>query len=298
MSVSVAEYLGQRTDIVSPVITPTTSGNCPFMNAPCSKIAGRHKPVCIVRLTNGQIWIVCKNRLSATNKNISLLPHQTDVLLNIARSIVSPNIQPSDVLVKREVPVPVVGRSTYKADYVMLIQNQVTQFTSHTMALIEMQGGGETSNTGDLTEHIKKWETTQPYSNQLLAKIVDGVNPIETNAWRRQQEQFIVKGNIVQQTGGVMVLCLGAPLYDYLFKKVQSNNLPSLRQANWTLALIGFSEVKQNNPGPIQIEIDKNRMIFTNYMTFVQALINQGGPVPKMFKREFTSLTGNRIIIP
>lgn len=61
MSVSVAEYFGQRTDTDANVIKPV-SGNhkCPFMGGLCQKMAksSPNKPVCSVRKADGTVWIV------------------------------------------------------------------------------------------------------------------------------------------------------------------------------------------------------------------------------------------------
>jgi hypothetical protein len=192
-----------------------------------------------------------------------------------------------------------VGRIKYKADFIMIADSRSISPGKQTKIVLEMQGGGETSMTGNLTKHVEAWEKASRRSNSMLSQKVEGTNPIITNAWRRQQEQFLVKGNIAQQTGGAIVFCVGAPLYDYLWLKEKKTTLTDLRQHNWTLALIGFSEstTQAPQPGPIPITVDKQRLLFTSYITFVQTLINQGGPAPGIFKGHFSTLAGGNVFI-
>ena len=125
---------------------------------------------------------------------------------------------------------------------------------------------------------------------------------LETNAWRRQQEQFIVKGNIALQTwkGYGMAFCMGTLLYDYLNSKIHFNTLPDLHTHNWTLALIGIKEDTSQPvvPGPIPLVVDESRLLFTNYQTFVHALINQGMPTPEAFTGDFVDLNNTPCNIP
>jgi hypothetical protein len=157
-----------------------------------------------------------------------------------------------------------------------------------------MQGGGETSDTGRLTQHVNAWEQNTKKTNAELRIVVDKVGTLETNAWRRQQEQFLVKGNVSFQTGGRIVFCVGTLLYDYLIERVKNANLRNLRAFNWSLALLAFMEdpAPPKKPGPIPLVMDPKRQLFTNYPTFVQVLTNQGDPNPDMFRGDFVDLSG------
>lgn len=292
MAVRVAEYLGQRTDVDTPVIQPATKGAmCPFMNAECTKVRKGYKPVCSVRKEgSGSVWIVCPHRLCATLKTPPLTSYQETMLHDIAKLIFHPDIAKEDVLVKREVQMPVVGNSRYNADYIM-VNNSDKRSAGSNKVVLEMQGGGETSNTGLITALVNLWENDPERTNEDL-RAVSGAGTIETNAWRRQQEQFIIKGNISGQTGGGIVFCVGRPLYDYLYERVSNANLNDLRDDHWTLAIIGYDE---NDEDPlvehsINYRIDPTRILFTNYVTFVQTLINQGQPYRQMFVGDFTNL--------
>ncbi|MDQ0902756.1 hypothetical protein [Paenibacillus sp. V4I7] len=291
MGVSVAEYLGQRTDIDSYTIEPAEAGAmCPFMNSYCSKLQQGYEPVCSVRKRTGEMWITCKNRLCATLKSVELHPHQIGMLTKIADAVYDPHhVASSDILVKREEPLKASSKANYNADYVMVRKGDTKKL------VMEMQGGGETSGTGAITKQVLKWRNTPNRSNRILREDVAKAGTIETNAWRRQQEQFIVKGNVAQMSGGAIVFVVGAPLYDYLRSKLDWGQFKELRYHTWSLAIIGISEDKQNipNEGPVPLKVDEDRILFTNYSYFLQALTNQGYPTPGAFTGNFLSLDGS-----
>ena len=227
--------------------------------------------------------------------------HQRDVLFKTSQYIFSYDIDPEDVCVKREESLTVVEGTDYNADYIMTLQQGRSDFSGPDRLVLEMQGGGETTNTGSMTRHIQHWKTSSPYSNELLRQETKA-SPLITNTWRRQQEQFIVKGNIAIKTwkGYGIAFCVGTLLYDYLMGKLASANLPDLREYNWTLALIAFKEdtSKQPEAGPIPLIVDENRLLYTNYQTFVQALINQGEPSLDAFRGKFINLNNEEVVIP
>jgi hypothetical protein len=313
MAVIVAEYLGIRTDIgltISPISVSKTKGSldkpllpCPFKNSHCDKAKRGDKPVCSLRdsVTN-ELWIVCSHRLCATQKGspkspMALTDHQKNILLSVAKEIFDPNIAPKDVLVNREVPIPVTKESDYSADYVMWRRNPqlISNFNPDRPVVLEMQGGGETTSTGDLTKHITDWEN----GKAILTDPVSKTAPLVTNAWRRQQEQFLIKGNTAMLTGGRIVFCIGSMIYDYLMPRLTNTTIfPSLKNANWTLALLTFIEDKSTNarksssaPNSIPLKIDPERSLFTNYGFFVQAITNQGTACNSIFEGPYIDLT-------
>jgi hypothetical protein len=232
--------------------------------------------------------------------------HQKDILRQVAKTIYTPAITDSEILFKREVKIPIVGRSKYYADYVMWKRN-----TGQNMAVVlEMQGGGETTNTGLLTSHVRSWHTrVLAAGGPTLASNLDlasstGASPLVTNAWRRQQEQFLVKGNVSMITGGKMVFCVGPMIYDYLTQRLTTINIVNLRNSNWTLALLAISEdpagaaaAPVSAPHSIPLIIDAQRSLFTNYGSFVQALTNQGMPCDTLFTGKYTDLTGGILTV-
>lgn len=231
-----------------------------------------------------------------TKKTVSLTAYQQNILHSVANIIYNENVDNSEILLKREQNMKVNDGSSYHADYIMMRKNKSEINTIK--CILEMQGGGETSNTGVLTKHIANWENSNS-NNEVLRKKIDKVGTLETNAWRRQQEQFIVKGNIVIQTGGKMVFCVGDILYDYLLQKMRKEDLRNLRDYNWTLALLTFVEDKSKpkTKGPIPLKIDENKLLFTNYNTFVEKLVNQGNPDMKIFLGRFEQLDGTVDVI-
>ena len=302
MGVSVAEYFGQRTDIDNPVINPISQeAACPFSSGNvCKKLRSGNHPVCSVRKPDGTMWIVCSERLCNTKKDIPICQHQKDVLHKIAQQLYGPSVAASDVCVKREARLNVVEGTTYNVDYIISLATGRTDFSGPDRMVLEMQGGGETSNTGQITALLNQWIANPTRTNQQL-RSETGASTLETNAWRRQQEQFIVKGNIAMKTwkGYGIAFCVGSLLYDYLMNKLATANLPVLREYNWTLAIIAIKEDTDvpTQPGAIPITVDTSKMLFTNYQTFVQALINQGEPSLNAFRGAFINLDNENIVI-
>lgn len=310
MPISVAEYFGQRTDVDEPIITPverpdnnTNLPICPFtLSNPCKKVKSGNAPVCAVRKSDGTLWLNCSDRLCATKTGMNLCQHQIDILLDIAKHLFSPNVTSNDICVKRETRLTVTDGTKYNADYIICTREGRSPYPGPDRLILEMQGGGETTNTGVQTRHIQEWMNRENRNNAFLREPTDA-STLETNAWRRQQEQFIVKGNIAMKTwkGYGIAFCVGTLLYDYLLDKLRNANLPDLREHNWTLALIAIKENNIGQPpqqGPIPICVDDEKMLFTNYQTFVQALINQGEPSPNAFRGNFTTLNNEAVTIP
>jgi len=295
MGAKVYEYLGQRTEGVNKIV-PSSDGQCPFMDAKCSKIVSNNKPICSVKTSGGEVWIVCKHRLCSTLKNIPLIEHQIEILQQVANHIWPGHSNPSNIGIKREVSIPVTQTSRYNADYIMVNNDPNFRLSGPKRVVLEMQGGGETSNTGHITNSVEQWEQDPNRNNALLGIMNDGVGTIQTNAWRRQQEQFIIKGNIAMETGGGIVFCVGKLLYDYLEDRFKDRHLNNLRGHNWTLALLTFTDYVKPN-GTVGFRIDESRVLYTNYQNFIQVLISQGSPFPSMFHGEFETLAGDQIVI-
>ena len=303
MGVTVAEYYGQRTDLDAPVILPQHDvAVCPFSSGnTCKKLKSGNAPVCSVRKPDGTMWIVCSDRLCNTKKDLPLCAHQIHILHKIAQQLFHPDVELSDICVKREERLNVVEGTKYNADYIISLSSGRSDYSGPDRLILEMQGGGETTNTGKITALLNRWAADAARTNALLRSETDA-STLETNAWRRQQEQFIVKGNIAMKTwkGYGIAFCVGTLLYDYLMNKLASANLPDLREYNWTLAVIAIKEDETAPvvPGPIPITVDESRMLFTNYQTFVQALINQGEPSLDAFRGEFVNLNNETVVIP
>ncbi|HAP2495341.1 TPA: hypothetical protein ISC84_003869 [Escherichia coli] len=138
MAVSIAEYLGQRTDVDQQIV-PVAKGTqiqCPFMDRTCdkaSKVKNPTPPVCSVRKPDGTVWIVCEHRLCSTRQKKTvivngrkkqieniLVEHQRDILRKVAKLIYQdPELQDSEIGVRREVNIPLPDSdNSYHADYV------------------------------------------------------------------------------------------------------------------------------------------------------------------------------------
>lgn len=299
MGVSVAEYLGERVDFEATISPAQTGAKCPFMNRHCDKVAKSKPPICSVRKPDGTLWITCEHRLCSTRsknekkQDIRLTQYQNDILWEIASNVYRGVFCRDDIGIKREVNIPLPNSSGYKGDFVM---RNFAAGAKVDELIVEMQGGGETSSTGSITRLIESWEKSP--SNKKLGKPTKA-GTIETNAWRRQQEQFLVKGNVVTQTGGKIVFVVGGLLYDYLLKKFQEKELRDLEKHNWTLCILGIVEDKSQNPtlGRIPLMVDQEKKLFTNYATFVRLLTDQGAPIPEIFEGDFLTLTGRNISV-
>lgn len=314
MGASVAEYYGKRTDVVEPIrplYVPAKDKKwpssddiplCPFSSGNvCKKLKSKNEPVCSVRDSNGTLWIACSERLCATKKNLPLCRHQQTILLDIAHHVFSQKLNPEDICIKREESLSVIDGTNYHADYIMTTRGGRTSLPGPDRLILEMQGGGETTDTGKLTKQIKAWKNRRLQTNAFLSTPVNA-SPLVSNAWRRQQEQFLVKGNIAMNTwkGLGIAFCVGTLLYDYLMQRLSSANLPDLKEYNWTLALIAIEENKDIavESGPIPLRVDESRILYTNYQTFVQALINQGKPSIPAFEGPFINLQNEHFDIP
>lgn len=305
MTLSVAEYLGINTfqDItqirpIKDVKNVKPEKQCPFKFGHCDKLTKGNQPVCSVRKQDGTYWIACEHRLCATVKsqrdltkntvvsNAPLVGYQKNILQQIAKEIYGEEVNLEQIGIRREEPVPVEGGNTYKADFVMVDLSNKAGINF----ILEMQGGGETTNTGKITSHIEKWAALESPSNAFLRKQIPGAGTLETNAWRRQQEQFLVKGNVVTQTGGRIVFVVGSLIFDYIYERISRANLRDLKGLGWTLALITIKDKPSSNHEKIELEIDHERVIYTNYNTFVRTLTDQGAPRPELFQGEFSKI--------
>jgi hypothetical protein len=91
-------------------------------------------------------------------------------------------------------------------------------------------------------------------------------------------------------------------LYNYLIQRLTTVNLQDLKHASWNLALIAFVEDENGTapacaPHSIQFKICKDRTLYTNYFSFVQALTNQGAPQPQVFIGEYYKFDGTKVLV-
>lgn len=281
-------------------------------DTPCKKLAHDKKPpVCIIRKTTksqpNAAWIACSKRLCASQHDAALSNYQKSMLLSIAKILFGDMVTNTDVCIKAEVPIKLKASSAkdYRADYVFALQDPKKKTTSGPDKLIvEMQGGGETSNTKPLTSLVMNWEKKVTRTNAELRLAIKDVGTLETNAWRRQQEQLLVKGSAAKtthQTYGI-ALCVGQTLFDYIVNKIGKSQLDNIKKNPpdaWTLAIIPVVENPQGYKVGDSISLlpDAGNTLFLDYNEFVNLLVAQGGNSKDAFTGVFTDLNGNKVHI-
>jgi hypothetical protein len=250
MAVTIAEYLGQRTDsniTIQPCEVPASTlasvAICPFNNLPCSKIMKGFKeriegqvpdestkqakhPVCSLRKNDGTFYIVCEDRLiSGSTAQIS--DYQKEMLLQVAKWVFSPELVLSQVGYKSEVRIQTgdTQKQHHKADFILAVDDSVTKTYGHRRILLEIQGGGETNNTGMITRHIEHWWRSDAPNNELLRQNITKAGTIETNAWRRFQEQLFAKATTAKKSQCGFAVALGTVVFDYII-----GTIPKLRE--------------------------------------------------------------------
>ena len=316
MAVKVAEYLGHNAEVPGATIAPVGDTQlCPFTNGdPCKKLANDRKPpVCSVRKTArghaGTLWITCSKRLCASQHNISLSAYQSDMLFAIAKILFGSGVSKRDVLIKSEEQIAFLEAEAkpYRADFTMQLKPPAeSSIKGKSKFIVEMQGGGETSNTGKLTAQIEKWFDAPSRTNADLTEPVKDVGTLETNAWRRQQEQLLVKGSSAKATGECgMALCVGEALFDYIIKKIGKTRLYSFSnnppQVAWSLAIIPIIEARDTDSEGISVgdslalKPDREKALYMDYDNFVNLLVAQGGDSNMAFKGNCLDLNGTQV---
>lgn len=304
----IAEYLGWRTDGQAsiPKIDSTIKQivPCPFRDSTCVKAQKGQAPVCSLRDSKtNELWIVCEHRLCATSPKDSRLTTYQQMILKMVADVVAPNhLQEVQIAVQRESRVRrTVGKERSddsRADYLMtFLDNQnLMAHPRYKSIILEMQGGGETSGTQKMTAQVRSWEkSNDPNTNSLTSPL--GIGVIETNAWRRQQEQFLFKGSVVTKSNGKLVFAMGARLYDKILGNFSSPPSAIDVSGGWSLALLGFIEDNQgaSTEHSIGLSIDPKRTLFTDYHSFSRALTDQGTYDPELFLGKYWTLDGQEV---
>ena len=312
MAVSIAEYLGQRTDANQNIVPHdflepdqrAYSPLCPFNGHPCAKMSKRRNPkppVCSLRKTSGQFYIVCEHRLISTTTG-KITSYQQQMLLQAAKVLFGDHVEPQDVGFKTEVRVQsnANSRNAGKADFVIAVLDDNQHTIGPRRFITEVQGGGETSETGSITSHLSNWSKLREPNNAFLRETTKA-GTIETNAWRRFQEQLLSKGKTATKTNsdfGFAAL-IGETIFDYVARM-----LPEIRSLDrnpendkWDTALIVYSEVAtyaETRPlVPIDLKIDKNKSTFLLLDELLNMMIKRGRSDTAAFSGEYTALTGD-----
>lgn len=318
MAVKVSEYLGHSTEQSGASIRPVTGTPlCPFANGErCKKVVNDKKPpVCSVRKNsrgkNGLLWIVCSKRLCASQHNLTLSAYQSEMLFAVAKILYGNMISKADVLVKSEEQIKfrVADAKPYRADFtIQLTDPSKATLNGQEKFIVEMQGGGETSNTGQLTDLINQWAAPGQPTNSTISSIAAKVGTLETNAWRRQQEQLLVKGSAAKNTGKCgIALCIGESLFNYIIKKIDPQKIQGIKKnppaQAWSLAIIPVIEACTTDPAGIKVgdslplKPDITKTLYMDYDEFIHLLVSQGENSKEAFEGDCINLDGTKVHI-
>lgn len=304
----VAEYLGRdarNLPLGAGVNSYSRSEEpCPFRSGHCDKIQRGQVPVCSLRdAETSQLWIVCSHRLcSSAPRHMPLTEYQWGIVRSIVDVVAMEAPASASVGVQREARIrrnPGVERSDdSRADFlVAFFDTKSGEVLNNPRPLIiEIQGGGETSNTGIMTRHVQGWETKT--QSAPLTVPLSGVGVIETNAWRRQQEQFLFKGSVATRSNARFVFAIGDRLFDKIFRHVERPRSIS-QGGGWNLAIVAFSEDPNGcgTDGSLRLAPDPARTLFTDFSAFTNQLINQGQYDPKLLDGEYAMESGSTYVV-
>ena len=290
MPISVAEYLGQRTDVDTPTIipsalNPTLVPTCPFMGKPCSKLGGKvwYHPICSVR-ENGVVFVVCPDRLIPARAQ-SLTPSHVAVLANVAQ-VLFPGVEVEHVGYRRQVGVSLgeANKNRVILDYVLRVSDHSSFDAGPRQVILEVQGGGETSNTGTITRHVAEWAAQSPRTNAHLRRPLTGVGAIRNNAWKRQLEQMLRKAPLADRFSGAVALVMGEYLYKYVRGSVP---VGGPFRSDWHIALLSVGEGTTRTPGAVPLDVVTDA-VFMTFAEFVAAI--QDYPLPATMRNPFAGI--------
>ena len=297
--VSVAEYLGHAVPTSKDAIEPVFAARCPFADIKCRKLdKDKKKPVCSTRKADHKIWIVCRERLCSTGGD-SLTPYQSDILCKIASEVFEMESDPDNVIYKKEVKFDLPHNKRMRADYILGAKNKMHgRNRGPNRVIVEVQGGGSTSNTGIMTRHVDQWEKDIDRTNSGLGKMLTSVGSIENDSWKRQLDQLITKSHIASVSGFGFVLCVGKTLSDYICDRLGIlNGKQNMRgtDGRWNFVLLPMSEV--NDGDTIGFEVDEEGAFYTTHDTFAQMIIGQGEAQADKFAGEFHTVNGDTVMV-
>jgi len=306
VAIIVAEYLGKRTDLdtkIIPIPHHVVEGKgiqfeerslCPFNELPCKKMdkqSNARFPICSLR-RNRELYIVCEHRLVSTSKQkgLPLAPYQSKMLVTLARELFLRELTIEQLMYKVEVTMS----SGSRADYMLGVTSDVANTYGPRKLIVEMQGGGETSDTGNMTAHLVDWTFSANPTNTLLSSPIS-VGLIQTNAWRRLQEQILTKGSVAESSDYGFVACVSTHLFNLVKEKVNNfEGLEVVRESKWNTALVAYKEgEKPIIDGSIPLEID--RIVYMNYNALAKRLIDRGEADLDAFSGTWWKLTGEEV---
>lgn len=176
-------------------------------------------------------------------------------------------------------------------DYILCTRDK--QEKGRSQAILEIQGGGESSATGKITRHVEEWAAKKG-TNSMLREPITGPGIIPNNAWKRQLEQIFRKVPIARRFGAGFALVMGEVLYDYVTKILE---VEGSYADDWEIALFSVAENKGTQPGPLAItSVAEAR--FLSFNTFIEAIRSFPLPVDLSdpFLETFRTFTNEEFI--
>jgi hypothetical protein len=218
-----------------------------------------------MRAPNGKPWIVCTDRLIPAKTN-TITPYHIAALNSVAQALF-PHVYTGDVGYRRQVSLAVGKGKRVVLDYVL--DARPTNHTGPSKVILEIQGGGETSSTGEMTAHVTRWAKEARPTNAVLRQNLPKVGIIPNNAWKRQLEQIGRKYAVAKKFGGAFALVMGEVFYDYV-RHLFPEECPYFPE--WEIAFVSLAETESRQPGPIPID-RVSETIFMTYGDFISAVI-------------------------
>ncbi len=287
MSVNILEYLGKRTtDSIVPWVLGDPIVECPFFDGPCAKISRRtpQKPICSVE-SDGRLWITCEHRL-LTSKNVPIShPYLSNRITEIAEILWGHPLNMSNVAVSREHNI-----AGFNADYVFALN---PQWKVHNVPLrysMEVQGGGDTTQTGNLTRHVDAWESDR--DGHQLDGNVSGVQPNVLNVWKRMLSQLITKGLAATRMRQGVGCIIGDKLFDEIQNRTGWTSLAAPEDGYVDFVVISYSAA-ESNESPVNLVPDHTRMIRSTFQMFLDQM--RRGGVDADFSGRYEALDGRSV---
>ena len=285
MAVKIIEFLGINAHELNFSDSRLANKFCPYIGKTCKKIDryGEQKPMCVVESTGGVPLIVCEHRLLSTNMQ-NPTSYQRSRLLEIAKVVFEDGIEAQDIEYRYEV----TTRLRQRADFILRDKR------NGDACILEIQGGGETSSTRILTDHVTRWENGEnvrlddfPFRVTRTGKrATPGLIP--ANAWRRLQEQLLVKGGICVSSEKKFVAAMGKTIYlHFLGKLPLVESMKRQKRGSWNCAFIPYDIRKGET---IDFYLDRENVLYLDLKELVNTLIEYGVRDEELFSTEMISL--------
>lgn len=285
MAVKIVEFLGMNAHSLSASDYQAAEKLCPYIGTMCKKINREleQKPMCVVESRGGVPLIVCEHRLLSTVMH-NPTSYQRARLFEISQIIFDEGIESKDIEYKYEV----TTRLRQRADFVLRDKR------NGDACILEIQGGGETSSTRILTDHVTKWENGENLRlDDFLVRVtksgkMTAPGLIPANAWRRLQEQIIVKGGICVSSEKKFVAAMGKTIYLHLLGKLPTiESMKQQKSGSWNCAFIPYEISKSEQ---IDFNLDKDNVLYLDLKELVTKLIEYGVRDDELFAADMIPL--------